>query len=201
MGEVKMRKRIALLAMQAFLLFTLLAGTTDAWFIDETAPENAAEAKAAKINASLDFSLNSKKGIPGEKVVISDKNTIMDNGSSRNYIYKITYTLSEGSELIEHISLSEENTDNLAVQYDSTAKTLTVYGVNKVETRQDKNIILPVLAAEFKVLRNPSQAAGFMISANLQYCQNTKAAAEAVLGINDALFLELNNGLGGGSNE
>lgn len=196
-----MRKRIALLAMQAFLLFALLAGTTNAWFVSEASPD-AVSMKAARINAELQFSLNGKRGIPGEKIILSQNNKITDKGSTRNYIYKITYTLSEASPeaLINALSLSGEGLDKLKVSYDSTNRILTVYGINKVEDGGGKNITLPALAAEFNKLKNPSQAKGFTISAKLQYCQNTKEAANNVLGIDGTLFTEINR-LGGGSND
>ena len=184
-----MKKRLILLSGMALLMAALLyTGSSFSWFVDDTSSD-AATITAAEIKTELKFELNSNRGIPNETVAIADVNKLVKEGASKDYIFRLIYTVTnEGdndfgkSEHITNLKLAKAADKGLiaAVSYDKSGdRKIVYYGKHTGDSEFD----LGPLLADFNILKRPTMGKEFIVEAEVLACQVTKEAAKDVFGI------------------
>lgn len=172
------------------LSIAVLSGVSYSWFVYKSGTVRG-EAAAAKIKTELIFSLNNNKGIPGETIVIStgseNENIIRKGMGSADYIFKLTYTVNASiNELQEFFitGLMLANADELgfiiAEEYNENNRTVAYFGKHI----GSGDIQLGNLLATFsEKQKNSDMGKGFDITAVIDACQATEAAAADIFGI------------------
>ncbi len=145
-----------------------------------------AKMSTKSIESALEFAFDdSVKGIPGESLIVSQKNNIIKADNSDPVVFKATFTVEEADKsCISSIDLKNSEIEGLIKDPSSTDTVITYYGTITETSGVTKN--LGNLYAEFKTLGNELSNDTFKIKAEYTACQKDEKAVKEILGFDAA---------------